>query len=111
LGQKELGELVTLDSIYEVQQSALDADIQNTMMRILAHEDVAGDELAVKVAKTVSLLELIQEQVPTTTKLTAQCLYSKIGMGNQEQGQHDNRFYFFKCQGGYQGRLSAVDYP
>jgi len=84
LGEKELGTLVTLDSIYEVQQTALDADIQNTMMRILAHEDVVTDEIAVRVSKAVSLLELIQEQEPTTTNLISQCLYSQIGTGNNE---------------------------
>jgi len=84
LGQKELGELVALDSIYDVQQSALDADIQNTMMRILGHEEVVTDDWAVKAAKTVALLEQIQEQTPTTTQLIGQCLYSTMGIGNQE---------------------------
>ncbi|RJP85376.1 MAG: BREX system P-loop protein BrxC [Desulfobacteraceae bacterium] len=84
LGEKELGALVTLDNIYEVQQTALDADIQNTMMRILIHEDITNDELAVRVAKVVSLLELIQEQEPTTIQLISQCLYARIGMGNIE---------------------------
>lgn len=84
LGERQLGALVTLDSIYEVQQSALDADVQNTLARLFNHEEVIKDILAIKVAKTVSLLELIQEQEPTTAALISQCLYSELGQGNQE---------------------------
>ncbi len=84
LGEKPLGELVTLDRIYDVQRTALDTDIQNTMARILAHDEVAGDPLAVRVAKTVALLELIQDQTPTTSALISQCLYHRIGAGNDE---------------------------
>jgi hypothetical protein len=84
LGERKLSALVTLDSIYEVQQSALDADIQNTLARLFNHEEVINDDLAIKVAKTVALLELIQEQEPTTAILISQCLYSELGHGNQE---------------------------
>ncbi|BAY73259.1 hypothetical protein NIES23_60870 (plasmid) [Trichormus variabilis NIES-23] len=84
LGEQELGALVTLDSIYEVQQSALDADVQTTLARLFSHEEVIQDEMAIKVAKAVALLELIQEQEPTTVTLVSQCLYSQLGMGNNE---------------------------
>ncbi|GCL39448.1 hypothetical protein SR1949_45740 [Sphaerospermopsis reniformis] len=84
LGDKPIGALVTLENIYEVQQSALDADVQNTLARIFNHEQVINDEMAVKVAKVVALLELIQEQEPTTTNLVSQCLYSELGMNNPE---------------------------
>jgi hypothetical protein len=41
LGEQELGALVTLDSIFEVQKSALDADMQNTLSRVFSHAEVA----------------------------------------------------------------------
>ncbi len=84
LGERELGALVTLDDVYEIQQSDLDADTQNSMARVLAHDDVAGDELARRVAKAVALLEMIQEQTPTTPELVAQCLYDRLGRGDRE---------------------------
>ncbi len=86
LGEKELGELVTLDRIYDVQHTALDTDLQNTMARILSQGAVIEDPQAAGVAKAVALLELIQEQEPTTLQLICQCLYSRLGMGNQEPG-------------------------
>ncbi len=83
-GEKALGELIALDQVYDIQHTALDADIQNTLAQIFAHEDVSGDDDAVRAAKAVSLLELVQEKIPTTTELVAQCLYARIGMGNRE---------------------------
>lgn len=83
LADQDLGALVTLDSIFEVQHSALDADVQTTLARIFAHADVRDDVLAQRVAKAVSLLELIQEQTPTTPQLVAQCLYARLGEGNR----------------------------
>jgi hypothetical protein len=84
LGERQVGALVTLDAIYGVQQSALDADVQNTLARLFSHEEVIKDDMAIKVAKAVALLELIQEQEPTTATLVSQCLYSRLGMGNNE---------------------------
>lgn len=84
LGAEPLGTLVTLDRIYEVQQSNLDADAQNTLTRLFAHEEVMGDVLAIRVAKAVALLELVQEQKATTVTLISRCLYNRLGTGNQE---------------------------
>jgi hypothetical protein len=84
LGEEELGVLVTLDRIYEVLQSVLDADTQHTLARLFAHEEVLCDDAAMKVAKAVALLEQIQEQEPTTATLVSQCLYARLGMGNPE---------------------------
>jgi Family of unknown function (DUF6079) len=84
LGEQPLGTLVTLERIYEVQQSALDADAQNTLTRLFAQEEVANDPMALRVAKAVALLELVQETMPTTAVLVGQCLYERLGMGNQE---------------------------
>jgi hypothetical protein len=84
LGEQELGVMITLDQIYEVQKSALDPDVDNTLARIFGADAVMGDELALRVAKTVALLQLVQEQEPTTVELVSQCLYERLGQGNRE---------------------------
>jgi hypothetical protein len=84
LGEREVGDLITLEHIYEVQQSALDADVQNTLTRLFNHDEVSNDRDAVRAAKAVALLELIQEQEPTTTELVSGCLYERLGEGNRE---------------------------
>ncbi len=83
-GEKPLGALITLDHVFDIQHTALDADIQNTLNRIFTHKELSEDQYAVKAAKAVALLELIQEQTPTTAELIAQCLYSQVGMGARE---------------------------
>lgn len=84
LGERPLGSLITLEDIFAVQQSSLDNDIQNTLTRIFNHEEVSQNPLLGRIAKAVSLLELIQEQEPTTVALVSQCLYECLGQGNQE---------------------------
>lgn len=84
LGEQLVGALITLEHIYEVQQSALDADVQNTLARLFNHEEVVDDRDAIRAAKAVALLELIQEQEPTTAELVSKCLYERLGNGNQE---------------------------
>lgn len=84
LGEQPLGTLITLAHIYEVQQSSLDADVQNTLARLFSHEEVVGDRWAAQAAKAVALLELIQEQETTTAKLVSQCLYDRLGEGDLE---------------------------
>lgn len=84
LGELELGTLVTLDQIYEVQQTALEADVQATMIRIgtWCGEDPAR-ALHGRVARAVALLQLIQEDEPTTPELVARCLFDRLDRGNQ----------------------------
>ncbi|OYQ62074.1 hypothetical protein B9G53_24085 [Pseudanabaena sp. SR411] len=84
LGVRELGVLVTIDAIYEIQQTALDVDTQNTMTRILGDRQIVDNLITLKVAKAIALLQLIQEAQPTTTKLISQCLYDELGAGNNE---------------------------
>jgi hypothetical protein len=86
LADREVGELVTLETIYEVLRTALDADVQASMVRVLDHCSRAGDELAARAAKAVALLALIQERTATTAELVAQCLYARLGQGD-ERGQ------------------------
>jgi hypothetical protein len=85
LADRPLGDLVTLDAIFEVQHTALDADIQATLARIFSHPEVRDDALAQRVAKAVALLEHVQEAMPTTPDLVASCLYSRLGEGNRVQ--------------------------
>ncbi len=82
LAEQGVGALVTLDEVYEVQQTALDADTQSSMRRIV--EQCVSDDsgMQVKAAKAVVLLELIQEQTPTTAELVARCLYARIDQGS-----------------------------
>lgn len=83
LAEGEVGSLVTLDAIFEVQHSALDPDVQTTLSRIFNDPAVREDELAQRVAKAVALLELIQEHTPTMPPLVAACLYRHLGEGNR----------------------------
>ena len=85
LADGEIGQLVTIDAIHDVQHSALDADVQTTLSRIFNDAQVRGDAMAQRVAKAVALLELIQEQTATTPELIAACLYTKLGEGNRVQ--------------------------
>lgn len=83
LAERPIGTLITLDEVYEVQHTALDAETQNSMARVLG--ECAGDASGrlVRVAKVVALLEQIQETTPTTAALVAQCLYDRVDRGNQ----------------------------
>ena len=89
LTQAELGALITLDQIYEIQGSALDVDTQNTMARIFEHCAEHNDLLGIRCAKAVALLQMLQGDeestgVNTTSKLVAQCLYANINHGDNE---------------------------
>jgi hypothetical protein len=84
LADKEVGELITLDQVYEVQHTALDAETQASMARILAECAHDDSGLQVRVAKVVALLEQIQDdKLPTTAALVAQCMYDRLDRGSQ----------------------------
>jgi hypothetical protein len=82
LAELPIGSLITLDTIYEIQKTALDSDTQASMARIL-NETAERGELLQRVAKVVALLELIQDTRPTDARLVAQCLYDRMDRGNQ----------------------------
>ncbi len=82
LADRPLGDLVTLDVIYDVQHTALESDVQATMNRVLAHPGLIGDAWALKAAKAVALLELNNEQRKVTDELVAACLYPQLGAPN-----------------------------
>jgi hypothetical protein len=83
LADQPTGALVTLDQVYEVQHTALDADVQASMARVLSQCTADSDRLLVRAAKAVALLELIQESQATDARLVAQCLYDRVDRGNQ----------------------------
>jgi hypothetical protein len=83
LGDRELGELVTFDEIYEVQRTALDVDLQNSLARVRASEVVRDEPLAWRVARAMALLQQVQETLPTTDVLLTQCLYARVGAGSE----------------------------
>lgn len=89
LAARDLGSLVTLDEIYEVQHTALESDIQGSMARVLNHCASHKLELAARAAKAIALLELIQDSLPTDAKLVARCLYDRLDRGSCEQAVHE----------------------
>jgi hypothetical protein len=74
---RELGDLVTLDHVYDIQRSALNSDTLLTMDKI--EENSQDNPFKFKVAKTIALLEMVQESQPTTEKLIASVLYPSLG--------------------------------
>jgi hypothetical protein len=84
LAEAPIGTLVSLDQVYEVQYTALDADTQASMARIQAQCSGEGRDLMLRAAKVVALLELIQEIEPTTEALVARCLADRLDGGNQQ---------------------------
>ena len=87
LADLEVGALITLDRIYEVQSSALNPDVQNTMARVLEFCGRGGHDLAARCAKTVALLELLQRDEggqATDGKTVARCMYANVNDGDNE---------------------------
>jgi hypothetical protein len=86
LAEREVGQLVSFDLVYEVLYSALSPDMQSTLTRIIAHPQVQAEDFTVRVAKVLALLEQIQsEKEPTSTAQIAQCLYRVMGEGSLER--------------------------
>lgn len=83
LADDEFGRVVSLDQIYEIQHTALDSDTQSSMSRIMNKCAELKKDLALRAAKAVALLEMIQESEPTTAELVAKCLYDRLGVGDQ----------------------------
>jgi hypothetical protein len=83
LADDEFGRVVSLDQIYEIQHTALDSDTQSSMARIMNKCAELRKDLALRAAKAVALLEMIQEAEPTTPELVAKCLYDRLGVGDQ----------------------------
>ena len=71
---------MSLDRVYEVQCTALDADTQASMAP--AGQCTGDGELMLRTAKAVALWA-IQETEPTTEELVAKCLADRMDGGNQ----------------------------
>jgi len=82
LADAELGKLITLDDIYEIQGTALSGAAQTTMARILKWGADNSDDLSIRAAKAVALLQLIQDQSPTTEDFVAKCMYDQLDRGD-----------------------------
>ena len=74
---REIGNLVTLDCVYDIIRSSLNSDTLLTMDKIA--EKTKNKPFRFKVAKAVALLEVIQETMPTTDKLISNVLYPALG--------------------------------
>lgn len=90
-GRHEVGTLITLDRIYQVLHTALDADVQTTLTRAFDHckkhpsWSAAEKKLAERVLMAVSLLELLpDERVKKDAELIARSLYECLGQGSQK---------------------------
>ena len=82
LARFEVGRLITLDLIYDVLHSALNADVQMTIARALELCSRQESPLMPRVVKAVALLQLVQAHQKTSTELIARCLYEQLGQGN-----------------------------
>ncbi len=85
LAEREIGALVTLDEVYEVQHTALDSEVQASMARVLSRCTADGESpLLVRAAKAVALLEVLSESQAVTSALVASCLFDHVARGNGE---------------------------
>jgi hypothetical protein len=83
LARREPGWLLTLDRVYDVLHTALDADLHLTLNRAMDFCGRKDDATMKRVVKAVAMLELVQDDKhPTTAELVARCLYDKLGSGN-----------------------------
>jgi hypothetical protein len=83
LADAQTGTLISIDRVFSVQHTALDNDVQQSLLRLRERLRDAPD-LTHRVTKAVALLELLSEQIPVTAQWIAQCLYDHVGAGNRE---------------------------
>lgn len=83
LGDKSPGSLVTLDLIYELLHSGnlLPTEISNEIATI--PKRLPGNEMALKIAKSIALMEVVRD-LPRTTHNIAAVLHQSIESGSQE---------------------------
>ncbi|MFW5920744.1 MAG: BREX system P-loop protein BrxC, partial [Polyangiales bacterium] len=84
LARLEVGRLITLDLIYDVLHSALDADVQMTIGQALELSRKREIPLVARVIKAVAMLELVQHHQKTSTEIITRCLYERLGQGSQK---------------------------
>lgn len=83
LAKQSVGTLLSIDDIYEVLHTALDSDVQSTLDHVFAHCLERKDVVAAEAARAVAMLELVQDRMPTTAELVAQCLYRQVGQASR----------------------------
>ncbi len=117
LAEAPIGSLVTLDQVYEIQKSALDIDMDNTMRRILQHCAEKDLPLAARCAKAVALLQLLTsddggETVDST--LVAKSIYRNLAEGDNEpsvraalERLYDDKLLGLSDETGYKLQSSA----
>lgn len=87
LAERPVGELVTLDQVYEVQRTALEVDVSNTMIRVLKHCAEKDLKLAARCAKAVALLQLLTSDDGgecVDSRLVAKSIYADVSHGDNE---------------------------
>lgn len=82
LARYEVGNLITIDLIYDVLASALSADVQMTIGHALEFCARQNSDLMARVVKAVAMLELVSDHQKTSEELIARCLYQRLGDGN-----------------------------
>ncbi|MCA9573613.1 MAG: hypothetical protein KC656_37520, partial [Myxococcales bacterium] len=85
-GGAEPGALLTLDLIYDLTHTALSGDVQAGMTRVLERCAHDADDLKVRIAKAVALLQLIHDIETPTPELVARCLYDRLDRGDPVSG-------------------------
>lgn len=114
LAESGIGQLVTLDAVYDIQSTALDAETQNTLNLALNDPLVRDDALAARALKAIALLQPIAAQIPVTAELVAQVLYERIGQGSRKAEIEavlgritDSNLLAFSAKEGYRVQSSA----
>lgn len=80
---REPGWLLTVDRVYDVLHTALDADLHMTLGQAMDFCKRQNNETMKRVVKAVAMLELLQdEKHPTTADLVSRCLYDRLGAPN-----------------------------
>lgn len=79
LKDRPLGELLTLDQLYDIIGSSVDSDVQLTLHRIFEKHPAPAMES--RVVKAIALLEMNGEQRPVSPELLASLLYPRLGSG------------------------------
>lgn len=78
--EQPVGQLVTLDRVYDILHTALNVDVQRTLGRAFEFCSRQREPLMPRVVKAVALLELLQdEEQKTSAELVARCLYTHLG--------------------------------
>ncbi|MBK8937968.1 MAG: BREX system P-loop protein BrxC [Polyangiaceae bacterium] len=84
LTRMEVGRLITIDLVFDILASALDADLQMTLAAAFDFCGKRGEDRALleRVLKAVAMLEHVQDKEKTTPELIARCLYARLGEGD-----------------------------